>query len=276
MEKIILQVKESCTADWGKMTAQEQGRFCGKCEKVVVDFSEMSDQEIVDQIKKSSKGLCGRFYEDQLLRELDASVSFAKNPLWRNRWSGIAAGLMLIGSLSFHTAQAQKTFTTGEVAVVQSKGASKTVGKQPNPEPRINNKTTGEVIVVQLKGDGTSKSAGGKINSNLRGNNRQVSSNQDSSKVKIAGKIVCAAGGESMKGTNVTIGNYHTQADEKGNFQLWVPQSLLNKNQELRAEMIGYRTVVIPLKKGAKTAIKKPIEMEVRPMIMGKIAAPME
>lgn len=276
MEKIILQVKESCTADWGKMTAKEQGRFCGKCEKVVVDFSEMSDQEIVDQIKKSSKGLCGRFYEDQLLRELDASVSFAKNPLWRNRWGGIAAGLMLIGSLSFHTAQAQKTFTTGEVTTVQSKGANKTVGKQLNPDHRVNNKTTGEVIVVQLKGDGTSKSEGKKINSNLRGNNRQVSSNQDSSKVKIAGKIVCASGGDSMMGTNVTIGSYHTQADEKGNFELWVPQSLLNKNQELRAEMIGYRTVVIPLKKGAKTAIKKPIEMEVRPMIMGKIAAPMK
>ena len=276
MEKIILQVKESCTADWGKMTAQEQGRFCGKCEKVVVDFSEMSDQEIVDQIKKSSKGLCGRFYEDQLLRELDASVSFAKDPLWRNRWSGIAASLMLIGSLSFHTAQAQKTFTTGEVATVQSKGASKTVGKQLNPDDRANNKTTGEVIVVQSKERGAGKSEGKKIDLNHRVNNKQVSSGQDSSKVKIAGKIVCASGGDSMMGTNVTIGNYHTQADEKGNFELWVPQSLLNNNQELRAEMIGYRTAVIPLKKGAKTAIKKPIEMEVRPMIMGMIAAPMK
>jgi len=149
---------------------------------------------------------------------------------------------MLIGSLSFHTsqAQAQKTFTTGEVAVVQSKGASKTVGKQLYPNHRVNNK--------------------------------QASSGQDSSKVKIAGKIVCASGGDSMMGTNVTMGNYHTQADEKGNFELWVPQSLLNKNQELRAEMIGYRTVVIPLKKGAKTAINKQIEMEVRPMIMGLIA----
>ncbi|MDF2517039.1 MAG: hypothetical protein K0R59_2335 [Sphingobacterium sp.] len=77
-----------------------------------------------------------------------------------------------------------------------------------------------------------------------------------------------------MMGTNVTIGNYHTQADEKGNFELWVPQSLLNKNQELRAEMIGYRTVVIPLKKGGKTIINKPIEMEVRPMIMGMVVAP--
>ncbi|MGE8378088.1 MAG: hypothetical protein ACN6PN_07045 [Sphingobacterium sp.] len=276
MEKIILQVKESCTADWGKMTAQEQGRFCGKCEKVVVDFSEMSDQEIVDQIKKSSKGLCGRFYEDQLLRELDASVSFAKNPLWRNRWSGIAASLTLIGSLSFPMAQAQTATTAQGITVQSNEKGVKPAGKQINPNYRVNNKTTGEVMVVQLKGKSAGKSVGKKIDSNHRVNNKQVSSGQDSSKVKIAGKIVCASAGESMKGTNVTIGNYHTQADEKGNFELWVPQSLMNKNQELRAEMNGYRTVVIPLKKGAKTAISKPIVMEVRPMIMGKIVAPMK
>ncbi|MCS4227726.1 hypothetical protein [Sphingobacterium sp. BIGb0165] len=275
MEKIILQVKESCAADWGKMTAQEQGRFCSKCEKVVVDFSEMSDQEIVDQIKKSNKGLCGRFYEDQLLRELDASVSFAKNPVWRNRWSGIAAGLMLIGSLSFHIAQAQTaTIVQGTTAQSKEKGV-KPAGKQIKPNDHGISRTMGEVIVVQSKEKDAGKSAGKKIDSNHRVNNKQVSSGQDSSKVKIAGKIVCASGGDSMMGTNVTIGNYHTQADEKGNFELWVPQSLLNKNQELRAEKIGYRTVVIPLKKGAKTAINKPIEMEVRPMIMGKIAAPM-
>lgn len=101
MEKIVLQVKESCSADWGKMTPQEQGRFCGQCEKMVVDFSQMNDQEIVDQIKKASRGVCGRFYEDQLMRELDATISFSKNPIWQGRWTGIAAGLLLVGSLSF-------------------------------------------------------------------------------------------------------------------------------------------------------------------------------
>ncbi len=242
MEKIILQVKESCTADWGKMKAQEQGRFCGQCKKIVVDFSKMSDQEIVDRIKKSSKGLCGRFYEDQLIRELDASISFVKNPLWHNRWSGVAAGLMLIGSMSFQTMPVKaQAVTTATVSTVPSE----------------------EKIV---------KSAAKQINTHDCVNNKQVSSAQDSSKVKITGKIVCASGENSMMGTNVTIANYHTQADEKGNFELWVPQSLLNKKQELRAEMIGYRTVVIPLKKGTKTAVKKTIEMELRPMIMGLIA----
>ncbi|PUV23133.1 hypothetical protein [Sphingobacterium athyrii] len=241
MEKIILQVKESCIADWGKMTAQEQGRFCGKCEKIVVDFSQMSDQEIVDQIKKSSKGLCGRFYEDQLLRELDASFSFAKNPVWLNRWNGIAAGLMLIGSLSLPAVQAQ-TFTTGKVAVVQTKdvAATESVEKLTIPSQPLKSEP--------------------------------ALSNQDSIKVKISGKIVCASGEGSMTGTDVSIGDYHTKAGENGSFEFWVPQSLFSKDQELRAQMIGYKTVVVRLKKGNKKAINKPIKMEVRPMIMGLIA----
>ncbi|WP_104384796.1 hypothetical protein [Sphingobacterium sp. HMA12] len=241
MEKIILQVKEACTADWGEMTAQEQGRFCGQCKKMVVDFSQMSDQEIVDQITKSNKGLCGRFYEDQLLRELDASFSFAKNPLWLNRWNGVAAGLMLIGALSSPGVQAQ-TFTTGEVAVVQSKdlAVTESVEKQTISSQRLQSEP--------------------------------ALSNQDSIKVKIAGKIVCASGEGSMMGTDVSVENYHTKADENGRFELWVPQSLFRKDQELHAQMIGYKTAVVRLKKCDKKVINKSIKMEVRPMIMGLIA----
>ncbi|MDR3011266.1 MAG: hypothetical protein LBV59_25310 [Sphingobacterium sp.] len=240
MENIILQVKESCSADWNKMTPQEQGRFCGQCEKIVVDFSEMDDQEIVDQIKKASKGLCGRFYEDQLMRELDATLSFSKNPIWRGGWTGIAAGLMLVGSLSFHVAQAQ-------------------------------NKLTGEVVVVQTKNDELRQQG----RSNLSVNDKPVlKGSRDSSKVSIKGKVVCAGSDVSMMGTEVSLGSYRTEVDEKGYFQLWVPQALFRVDQELRAQMIGYKTVVIPFKKGAKIQLDRPIEMEFRPMIMGKIAVP--
>lgn len=230
MEKIILQVKEACSADWDKMTPQQQGRFCGQCEKMVVDFSQMNDQEIVDQIKKASRGLCGRFYEDQLMRELDASVSFSKNPIWRSKWTGIAAGLVLIGALHFPAAQAQ-------------------------------NKLTGEVVVVQSKMKADKRATATKIS-------------RDSSKINIKGKVVCGGSDVSMEGTQVSLGGYQTEADEKGDFQLWVPRSLFRMDQELRAQMPGYKTVIIPFKKGAKVQLDKPIEMEVRPMIMGKIVAP--
>jgi hypothetical protein len=238
MEKIILQVKESCSADWDKMTPQEQGRFCGQCEKMVVDFSAKDDQEIVDQIKKASTGLCGRFYEDQLMRELE--VPFSKNPIWQGRWTGIAAGLLLVGSLSFHAAQGQ-------------------------------NKLTGEVVVVQTKTENDQIKQQGQVSSSTN-DNSTLKGSPDSTKVSIKGKVVCAGSDVSMMGTEVSLGNYRTQVDENGNFQLWVPQSLFRVNQELRAQMLGYKTVVIPIKKGSKIQLDKPIKMEVKPMIMGKIA----
>lgn len=224
------------------MSLQEQGRFCSQCEKIVVDFSQMNDQEIVDQIKKAGKGLCGRFYEDQLMRELDATLSFSKNPIWRGRWTGIAAGLMLVGSMSFQATQAQNKLT-GEVIVVQTKPKKDKIAQQGPSNLSVNDEPV-------LKG------------------------NRDSSKVSIRGKVVCAGSDVSMVGTEVTLGSYHTEVDEKGYFQLWIPKALFQVDQELRAQTIGYKTVVIPIKKGGKVHLDKPVEMEFRPMIMGKITVP--
>ena len=35
-----------CSEDWNNMKPCEQGRFCGSCQKTVVDFTEKSDAEI--------------------------------------------------------------------------------------------------------------------------------------------------------------------------------------------------------------------------------------
>lgn len=48
-----------------------QGRFCNSCRKVVVDFTGMSDAQLVAFFKKPSTGsICGRFDNDQLERDL--------------------------------------------------------------------------------------------------------------------------------------------------------------------------------------------------------------
>jgi hypothetical protein len=54
------------------MTPLEKGRFCGSCQKQVVDFSNMSDREIAMFFKKPSTGsVCGRFMGDQLDRDIE-------------------------------------------------------------------------------------------------------------------------------------------------------------------------------------------------------------
>lgn len=53
------------------MTSVEQGRFCNSCQKAVVDFTGMSDAQLVSFFKKPSNGsICGRFNNDQLERDI--------------------------------------------------------------------------------------------------------------------------------------------------------------------------------------------------------------
>ncbi len=57
-----------CHENWENMTSQDKGRFCGSCQKVVIDFTKMSNDEIIDYFKKqeTQKSTCGRFYDVQL------------------------------------------------------------------------------------------------------------------------------------------------------------------------------------------------------------------
>ena len=45
--------------------AEQNGRFCSECEKTVIDFTKMSDAELMNYLSKS-KYLCGRFNDEQV------------------------------------------------------------------------------------------------------------------------------------------------------------------------------------------------------------------
>lgn len=70
-KKLQLQIPEPCHEDWEKMSACDKGRFCNSCQKTVVDFTGMSDTQLVAFFRKPSTGsLCGRFNDQQLEREI--------------------------------------------------------------------------------------------------------------------------------------------------------------------------------------------------------------
>ena len=67
----MIKIPVPCDADWQKMTPQSSGKFCSSCEKVVVDFSRMSDAEIKKYfITYSDQKTCGRFKASQVDRQL--------------------------------------------------------------------------------------------------------------------------------------------------------------------------------------------------------------
>jgi hypothetical protein len=69
--KLHLHIPIPCHEEWNDMKPVQEGRFCLSCQKSVVDFTNMSDTEIVNYFKKPSVGsVCGRFQEHQLNRDI--------------------------------------------------------------------------------------------------------------------------------------------------------------------------------------------------------------
>lgn len=64
----ILNIPVPCHEKWNEMTPSEKGRFCNQCSKTVVDFSKMSDTEIIQLISTTNSRICGHLNVKQLNR----------------------------------------------------------------------------------------------------------------------------------------------------------------------------------------------------------------
>ncbi|HEY5745538.1 MAG TPA: carboxypeptidase-like regulatory domain-containing protein [Chryseolinea sp.] len=65
-ENISLSISSPCSEKWGDFTPATGGKFCGSCEKIVVDFTRMGDAEILDFFRAKPTHICGRLRPDQL------------------------------------------------------------------------------------------------------------------------------------------------------------------------------------------------------------------
>lgn len=84
MKKIQLSIPEPCHENWDNMDTTEQGRYCNACAKEVIDFSDMSDSEVLNYFLKNKKAekVCGRAYPDQLGRDITALPKKRKYWQW--------------------------------------------------------------------------------------------------------------------------------------------------------------------------------------------------
>lgn len=76
----MIQIKNPCDANWQEMTPAESGKYCGACEKVVIDFSKMNDAQIKQYFTEyATQKICGRFLTSQVNRKLKTqSKNFAQ------------------------------------------------------------------------------------------------------------------------------------------------------------------------------------------------------
>lgn len=104
------------------MTPAAQGRHCAACNKVVVDFTRMTDAEVLAYVGQSAGAGCGRFREEQLGRPLMESLPDS-GASWRKRLLAVAALLGLgtaaapaVGAQQAVPVRVQRTITMGMVA----------------------------------------------------------------------------------------------------------------------------------------------------------------
>ena len=67
MRKYEYNVNEPCKKSWLKMKPNDKGRYCGSCCKTVVDFSRMTENEIMKYLNlHRAEKTCGHFFTAQL------------------------------------------------------------------------------------------------------------------------------------------------------------------------------------------------------------------
>lgn len=120
--KIIL--PKPCYEKWETMTLQEKGRFCAVCSKTVRDFTNDSDDEILDYFSDhSSQNICGNFYESQLNRSMQYSII-------NSLFSKFAIGFILTaGGIVSVNAQEKDSVKTSALASLQGKISCLTINQ---------------------------------------------------------------------------------------------------------------------------------------------------
>jgi len=106
MQKLQISIPEPCHENWQNMTPSDQGRFCNACAKTVVDFSMMSDHEVLSYFSTvSDDKVCGRTLATQLNREMTMPREPKKRRFWY--WNYVAMFFMLFSKSNNAKAQGE-------------------------------------------------------------------------------------------------------------------------------------------------------------------------
>ena len=108
LKSVHIQIPRPCHENWNNMTPDDQGRFCGSCKKIVVDFTVMSDKELLDYISNvAGQHTCGRFSNHQLNTDIKTTPG-KKRFSWAYVWNVLLASLLATESYAQGEPQIKK------------------------------------------------------------------------------------------------------------------------------------------------------------------------
>lgn len=232
-KKIALSIAEPCHENWDNMSPDAKGKFCGSCQKQVVDFSNMSDREVAQFFKKPSTGsVCGRFMSDQLNREIEIPK---KRIPWAKHFFTIMLPAFLISKASAQNSKMGKIMpvekdTTRTPITSEIRMLGMVAPKIIEPFMGDTTVCTTEVITKTLKG---------KI-------------------VDEAGNAVPYASIQIGKTLNTYV------ADENGEFA--INTTLLGKNKSLLVSSVGFESQEVVIDK-----MDNVLKIEMKSIMLGEV-----
>jgi len=107
MENFKISIPKPCHEDWKLMTPEDKGRFCGACSKLVIDFSVMTEGEIIYFFQNhQNEKVCGHIKKTQLEKIYEPKSFLEKHykhihqtykSSWlRNAYLGVLSSLLLL------------------------------------------------------------------------------------------------------------------------------------------------------------------------------------
>lgn len=99
-QNFTLSINTPCAEKFESFQSTKQGGFCQSCQKEVIDFTKMTDKEILQFFKNSQEKTCGRFHDFQL-----KTYSEALSPKKQNLWKAFGMGLMSFSLFSLFSIQ---------------------------------------------------------------------------------------------------------------------------------------------------------------------------
>jgi hypothetical protein len=128
-------IPQPCHQRWDNMNESNNGRFCSNCSKTVVDFTTMTDREVIDYLSAAHHKTCGRFSETQY-----SAINhhlYAENLTSAGWWKRMILAIGMLSAVQYvkaqttpekpNTEQAPVSIMMGKVAIASKDSTYHTV-----------------------------------------------------------------------------------------------------------------------------------------------------
>lgn len=143
-----IEIPQPCSENWHNMTPDANGRFCGHCQKTVIDFTSYTDQQLKDYLQKNSSSVCGYLQQSQISTStLKPVTAYSGLKLFL---SSLLLSLGLVNNAKGETNLAEvklTSYTTQEISVRVSDSVKVITGRIISKED--NETVPGAVIAIK-------------------------------------------------------------------------------------------------------------------------------